>query len=210
MQYMQYMLYMLHMRRMLYMLYIFEVLKLLKFLQNSVKMSDLGLSLCFLDAISLVRVRCLALVWRTRADADELWRALVQHRWPRFDFSGIEGALIELYIDLRRRRRVPIAAEPGVFQPMHLGPVPCASLRSEAPSPTAAELYNDGYGIALYCGYYSHCPNDASERLLQCDVCEVACCVERCLNGVINPKVCRHCRLTWSDEPFLGNVCRRI
>ena len=68
--------------------------------------SDLDLSLCFLDAISLVRVRGLAMVWRTRADANGLWRALVQHRWPRYDISDNGGTIMKLYIDLLRRRRV--------------------------------------------------------------------------------------------------------
>ena len=170
--------------------------------------SDLDLSLCFLDAISLVRVRGLAMVWRTRADADGLWRALLQHRWPRYDISDNGGTIMKLYIDLLRRRRVAIAEEPGVFQPMDLGPVPRVCLRREEPPPTPEALYNGGYGLALYCGYYSSCPNDASERLLKCDVCEVACCVEWCLKDVLSVKVCRHCRQTWSDEAFLAN-CRR-
>lgn len=173
-------------------------------------MSDLGLCLCFLDAISLVRVRCLAMVWRRRADANGLWRALVQHRWPRYDSRGNEGTLMELYVDLIGRRRVAIAAEPGVFQPMDLGPVPSVCLRSEEPSPTPEALYNDGYGIALYCGYYFRRPNDSSERLLKCDICEVECCVERCLWDVLNRRVCRHCRRTWSDAAFLENIVRRI
>ena len=58
------------------------------------------------------------------------------------------------------------------------------------------ELLNDGWGRALYCGYYrSRCPNDSSEQRYRCRLCKVLCCKEACLarqNGV-----CRHCKAAW-------------
>ena len=116
---------------------------------------------------------------------------------------------MELYVDLIRKRRVAIPEEPGVFRPMHLGPVPRIRLRPEDPPPTAEELYNDGYGIALYCEYFLDCLHDSSERLFKCDVCEVACCVERCLKDALGMKICTHCSGIWSDEALRGSLCRR-
>ena len=96
-----------------------------------------------------------------------------------------------LSMALRRRRH---GRSPGAFELELDGSVPPED-SATSPSPTPSEKWNDGYGIALNCGYYGECPNDWSERRRRCTTCRVKCCIEICLRD--GARHCLHCCQQW-------------
>ena len=134
-----------------------------------------------------------------RSVVDECLRARMCKRLPRCIFANKQISFaFSLYVGLMRapRQRSPAGVIVTCLRPQdpddsHLEPL-LYNLADDDPEPSD----NEGWGVAMYCGYYgsrfmkTQCYNDASERRRVCSVCEILCCEESCLT---DGRICCHC-----------------
>ena len=87
-----------------------------------------------------------------------------RHR-PRKPILSHRGQFVE--VDSEEQAELS-HRDPGLPDLQLGGWVPRPDLEPESPRLTEEELYNDGWGVAMYCGYYpSGCANDQSEKALE-------------------------------------------